>query len=230
MSCVGFLRGNGTAPRLLLVWRPTCFLVARTDRRGGFARGVVVSKKREAQVSTHYMEESSKALLDAAASFLWSDTLQGASDRFVEMHCHLFAGAKHDGEQHLDWQPLYLEYCGMYEQALEAFVISRGCTVEVFVRACRDALDNSEWAEHRGLASCVLAMAEYPYFLNMMAMAAAQDGDGGPEHENAVGLHDSDELLSPPEGLEGADEFGEFRPGVEKQHERKYEEDEDDFM
>ena len=151
-----------------------------------------------------------------------------ASDAFVEKHCSGFVGASQTGEQRLEWQQLYMEYCLLYESALEAFVASQGCTVETFVHACRDALENSAWTEHRGLAACVLAMAEYDYFLNMMSMAATD----GSEHASAGGqgvgsaqqqgaAHaDEDELLMPSaDGLSGVDEYGEPRPGLEQQHE-----------
>jgi hypothetical protein len=148
-----------------------------------------------------------------------------ASDEFVEKHCGSFAGASSAGEQRLEWQQLYLDYCSLYERALEDFVASQGCTVETFVGACRDALDNSAWTDHRGLAACVLAMAEYEYFLRMMSMAAADgseataaaDGHEGPSAHPRPHAADEEELYMPSaeDGLGGVDEYGEVRPGLE---------------
>ena len=106
--------------------------------------------------------------------------MQNASDAFVAANVHLFAGAAASAadEQRLEWQNCYLQFAALYEAKLEEFVTSRGCSLEEFVAACRDALDNSSWAEHQGLATCILAMAEYPYFHSMMVTAAADASDG----------------------------------------------------
>lgn len=161
------------------------------------------------------MDKERAALLDAAAAFLWSDTLQDASESFVRANSSLFAGAVcfaadagatlcaslatsrvrcHTArapcriitgvrvlidlqvglvhEQRLEWQPVYQQYRDLYERALEGFCARQGVDLETFVAACQDALDNSEWAHHRGFAECVLAMATYEYFIKMMASAA----------------------------------------------------------
>ena len=128
--------------------------------------------------------ESTKALLDAAAAFLWSEGMQSEFDDFVSTHAHAFIGATADGEQQLRWQEVYVEYMQLYEARLEQFVAAQDCSLEEFVAACRDALLNSAWQEHRGLATCILSMSEYDYFLRTMA-AAAEDASSGPASYDA---------------------------------------------
>ena len=76
------------------------------------------------------------------------------------------------GEQDLRWHAIYRLYADLYESRLEDFLASHGCDLDEFVAACRDALAHSTWQEHRGLATCILSMAEYDYFITMMADAA----------------------------------------------------------
>ena len=151
------------------------------------------------------MQDSHKALLDAAAAFLWSDSLQQASDQFVDVHKHHFAGAAADGEQQLEWHPIYQQYCKLYEAALEGFVRSQGCSQDDFVDACRGALEHSEWSQHRGLASVVLSMADYDYFLRSMVNAAGADADEfagpSPQHDDRTGELDPDNF-GPPRAIE----------------------------
>lgn len=125
------------------------------------------------QASDGSTAPDTKAILDAAAQFLWSTEMSAQTDAFVERHANTFVGATVDGEQQLEWQHIYLEYTQMYESALESFVAEAHTTLAQFVGACRDALDNSAWQEHRGLATYILSAAEYDYFLRMMATAAA---------------------------------------------------------
>ena len=112
------------------------------------------------------------ALLDAAAQYIWSDSFQHANDAFVAEHAPAFAGASSGGEQDLRWHAIYRLYADLYESRLEDFLASHGCDLDEFVAACRDALAHSTWQEHRGLATCILSMAEYDYFITMMADAA----------------------------------------------------------
>ena len=49
-------------------------------------------------------------LLDAAANFLWSDSLQASADAFIKQHAHEFIGATCSGEQRLEYQDLFLRY------------------------------------------------------------------------------------------------------------------------
>lgn len=124
------------------------------------------------------MDASTSSLLEKAAEFMWSDGLQQASDAFVQSHAPLFAGASGiDGEQRLEWQKIYTSYQQLYERALEGFCERQHVELEVFVQACQDALDNSEWAQHRGFAECVLSMATYEYFIKMMTTAAEEAAD-----------------------------------------------------
>jgi hypothetical protein len=122
------------------------------------------------------MQERNEKLLRAAADFLWSDQLQKASDQFIAAHAPGFANCSSDGEQLLEWQPIYLSYCQIYESALEGFVASQRITLEEFVDACQDAMSHSKWNAHRGLAECICAMSSYEYFINMMMAAVDHVG------------------------------------------------------
>ena len=73
----------------------------------------------------------------------------------------------------------------LYESALEDFCAAHGISADGFVEACQDALQHSEWAEHRGMAECILAMAGYEYFLKMMSAAVGderEEPEGRPSH------------------------------------------------
>lgn len=125
---------------------------------------------------------STQAILDAAAAFLWSDETQALHNQFIARHVHSFHGASLDGEQNVEWQEIYLQFVDMYEKQLEDFCTSADVELADFVEACREALSHSTWQEQRGLATVVLAMAEYPYFISSMATAASDAAELPPEY------------------------------------------------
>ena len=92
--------------------------------------------------------------------------------------------------------------------------------------ACRDALDNSTWQQHRGLASCVLAMAEYEYFINMMSMAAEDFGIDASEEQQQ---QRHDERGEPAGDDDDVDRFGE-PVAAERRQGSRHDEDDGDFM
>ena len=120
------------------------------------------------------MQASSRELLESAAEFLWSEELQDRFDAFAGAHSALFVGASPDGEQRLEWQGVYETFRALFEAELEGFLGRNLVTMEDFVAACQDALDNSDWTHGKGCVEVVLAASEYKFFLNMMIDAAAE--------------------------------------------------------
>lgn len=120
------------------------------------------------------MQASSRELLESAAEFLWSDELQDRFDAFAAAHSPLFLDASPDGEQRLEWQDVYQSFRALFEAELEGFLGRNLVTMEDFVAACQDALNNSDWVHGKGLVEVVLAASEYQFFLNMMIGAAAE--------------------------------------------------------
>ena len=167
------------------------------------------------------MQVASRELLESAAEFLWSEELQDRFDAFAAAHSALFVGASPDGEQRLEWQGVYESFRGLFEAELEGFLGRNLVTMEDFVLACQDALDNSDWIHGKGLVEVVLAASEYKFFINMMIGAAEEaaqlvlpdeawaggvgDGPGLVDEDAADGR-----VTPPTSGVAGTDDMDAF--------------------
>lgn len=66
--------------------------------------------------------------------------------------------------------------------------------MEEFVGACQATLTNSSWGEYRGLVEVVMSMAEYSYFIAMMASTAAEQQDKAGGGGTDGGVDDVDDV------------------------------------
>eukprot|EP01048_Picozoa_sp_COSAG05_P019240 COSAG05_NODE_2963_length_2459_cov_2.922458_3_plen_306_part_00 len=144
--------------------------------------------------ASDWLDQATIAILEAADEFLWSEEMSQSLDAFMTNHASMFAGAKPDGEQRLEWTQAHRDFQELYELQLEGFIAAQSFSAEEFAKACQDALDHGDdWADGHTSATMVegvLASASYEHFVEMMASAAAEaaaTGAGGAEVEALFG-------------------------------------------
>ena len=123
-------------------------------------------------------------IVETAADFLWSSTLQNSIEAFTTNHVAMFRGARElHGEHRLEWTQAHRDFSELFDVQLEAFVQTQPFSREEFVAACKKALeqgsaertapDSSEGFRAR-IVETILMATTYEYFVQAMLDAASK--------------------------------------------------------
>ena len=106
--------------------------------------------------------EDDENLLEQLENFFSGPDLTTAISDFAAEHGGEFHPLPEGAEHPLQWHERYLQYCGMIESKLEAFLQQHGTTTERLYAACRAGDGSHTCVEY------LLASTEYLSFLQLM--------------------------------------------------------------
>mmetsp|Transcript_26066 Transcript_26066/g.34213 ORF Transcript_26066/g.34213 Transcript_26066/m.34213 type:complete len:168 (+) Transcript_26066:63-566(+) len=122
-------------------------------------------------------EDKEDSILQKAIAYCWSDEFLDIFRNYFKLHASKFKShAEGTTEEHdLEWQDLYQEYLGIYEDTLSEYITSQGFSVAEFYDEIKDAKETSSDPKIQLFVDCLLASCDYASFYKVMVQMAKKE-------------------------------------------------------